>query len=211
MTVTRLNLSSDPFRNRALPWTVAIAVTIVSFLFLVFIAKWTIQIKAQAQTTEHEVAELRKQTDALTQKTAQIKIALTPDEQRTLKSAHTLVDRKRFSWARLFEDLEAALPGTVRVQRIAVKGVATEVDRTVADLELTVVSKNPATVTQLIQDMDREGIFHAELVSQNPKTGKGEPGAEYEMNVHYVPRSGASVPAGSNRPVDTASQNPKER
>lgn len=211
MTVTKLNLSSNPFRNRALPWTVAIAVTLVSFLFLVFIARGTIQINAQAQIAERDVAELKKQTEALTQKTEQIRVALTPDEQRTLKSAHTLVDRKRFSWARLFEDLEAALPGTVRVQRIAVKGVANEGDRTVADLDLTVVSKNPSTVTQLIQDMDREGIFHAELMSQNPKTSKGEGGAEYEMNVHYVPRSGASVPARSNRPVDTATDNAKER
>jgi len=210
MTVTKLNLSSSPFRNRALPWTVAIAVTLVSFLFLVFIAKWTIQIDAQAQTAERDVAELKKQTEALTRKTDQIRVALTPDEQRILKSAHTLVDRKRFSWARLFEDLEAALPGTVRVQRIAVKGVATEGDRTVADLDLTVVSKNPSTVTQLIQDMDREGIFQAELMAQNPKSGKGEGGAEYEMNVHYVPRSGASIPAAS-RPVDTATENAKER
>ncbi len=211
MAVTKLNLSSNPFRNRALPWTVAIAVTVVSFLVLVLIAKSTIQISAQAQAAERDVAALQKQTQDLTRKTEQIKVALTPDEQRTLKSAHTLVDRKRFSWARLFEDLENALPGTVRVQRIAVKGVANDGDRTVADLDLTVVSKNPSVVTQMIQDMDREGIFHAELISENPKTGKAEGGAEYEMSVHYVPRSGVSVQARSNRLVDTATENGKAK
>lgn len=193
MSVTNLNLSSNPFRNRALPWSVAISVTVVSFIALVFIARWTSQTNAQTQIAERDVVQLKKQTEDLSQKIGKIKIALNPDEQRTLKSAHTLVDRKRFSWARLFEDLESALPGTVRVQRIAVKGVAAEGDRTVADLDLTVVSKNPSTITQMIQDMDREGIFHAELVSQNVQRGKDSGGAEYEMSVHYVPRSSVST------------------
>jgi len=189
MAVTNLNLSSNPFRNRGLPWTIAIGVTVVSFVVLVFIARWTMETNAQTQVAERDVVQLRKQTDDLNAKIVQIKTTLAPEEQRTLKSAHTLVDRKRFSWARLFEDLEAALPGTVRVQRIAVKGVATEADRTVADLDLTVVSKNPTIITQMIQDMDREGTFHAELVSQNVQRGKDAGGgAEYEMNVHYVPR-----------------------
>ncbi len=185
--------------------------TLASFLFLVFIAKWTIQTNAQAQTVEREVADLRKQTRDLNQRTAQIKVALTPEDQRTLKSAHTLVDRKRFSWSRLFADLEAALPGAVRVQRIAVKGVASEGDRAVADLDLTVACKNPSTITQMIQDMDREGIFHAELISQNLQRGKDEGGAEYEMNVHYIPRASVSVEAGSNPPVDTARSSGKEK
>src|SRR5213593_3040879 len=199
MTVTKLNLSSHPFRNRALPWSVAIALTLVSFLFLVFVAKWTIQTNAQTRATEREVAGLRKQTQDLNERTEKIKVTLAPEDQRTLKSAHTLIDRKRFSWSRLFADLEVALPGTVRVQRIAVNGVATEGDRTVADLDLTVACKNPSTITQMIQDMDREGIFHAELRSQNLQRGKDETGAEYEMNVHYVPRTGVSIEAGSNR------------
>ena len=209
MTVTKLNLSSHPYRNRALPWSVAIALTLVSFLFLVFVAKWTIQTNAQTRATEREVAGLRKQTQDLNERTEKIKVTLAPEDQRTLKSAHTLIDRKRFSWSRLFADLEVALPGTVRVQRIAVNGVATEGDRTVADLDLTVACKNPSTITQMIQDMDREGIFHAELRSQNLQRGKDETGAEYEMNVHYVPRTGVSIEAGSNRPVDTATSSGK--
>jgi Tfp pilus assembly protein PilN len=209
MTVTKLNLSSHPFRNRALPWSVAIVLTLVSFLFLVFIAKWTIQTNAQTQATEREVAELQKQTADLSQRAAQIKVALAPEDQRTLRSAHTLIDRKRFSWSRLFADLESALPGNVRVQRIAVNGVATEGDRTVADLDLTVACKNPSAITQMIQDMDREGVFHTELRSTNPRRGKDETGDEYEMNVHYVPRTGVSIEAGSNRPVDTATSGGK--
>jgi len=106
------------------------------------------------------------------------------------------VDRKHFSWSRLFADLESALPGSVRVKRIAVRGVATRNDQTLAELELTVVAKSPANITDMIADMDRAGIFQAELRSQNLQRGRGETGAEYELFVVYRPRAGSPV-AGS--------------
>ena len=204
----KLNLASNPFRNRALPWTVTAAVTFVSIVALFFIARSTVQTNAQAQTTKRDVAELQKQAEGLNKRSEEIRTALTPEQRRTLKSAQTLVDRKRFSWSRLFADLEAALPGSVRVARIVVKDVRAQDDRTVANLDLTVVSKNPATITQLIEDMERQGIFHAELTSQSLKRGKGESGAEYEMNVYYVPRAGAPIEPGerNNRPVDTTGE-----
>jgi Tfp pilus assembly protein PilN len=204
----KFNLASNPFRNRALPWTVTAVITLASIVALLFIARSTVQTNAQAQTAQRDVADLQKQAAALNQRAEAIKTALTPEQRRTLKSAHTLVDRKRFSWSRLFADLEAALPGTVRVARIAVKEVRAQDDRTVANLDLTVVSKNPAIITQLIEDMERQGIFHAELVSQNAQRGKGESGAEYEMNVYYVPRAGAPIEPSekNNRPVDTANE-----
>jgi Tfp pilus assembly protein PilN len=204
----KLNLASNPFRNRALPWTVTAAVTFVSIVALFFIARSTVQTNAKAETTKRDVAELQKQSEGLNKRSEEIRTALTPEQRRTLKSAQTLVDRKRFSWSRLFADLEAALPGTVRVARIVVKEVRAQDDRTVANLDMTVVSKNPATITQLIEDMERQGIFHAELTSQNLKRGKGESGAEYEMSVYYVPRAGAPIePAERNkRPVDTAGE-----
>jgi len=204
--ITRLNLSSRPFRNRALPWTVTAIVTLASIIGLILIARATIQTNAEAQIAQSDVADLRKRNDALVHKAEAIKVALTPEQQHALKSAHSLVDRKRFSWSRLFADLESILPGKIRVARIAVKQVGTSGDRTVANLDLTVVSKDPATVTQMIDEMQRGGIFQAELVSQNLQRGRDEVGAEYEMNVRYTPPVSMSIDAGerNNRPVDTA-------
>ncbi len=205
--ITRLNLASHPFRNRMLPWSVTTIVTLFSIVSLLFIAKWTFDTNGKAQAATRDVAELRKQTEALNQRAEEIKTALTPEQQRSLKSAHVLVNRKQFSWSRLFADLENALPQDVRVTRIAVKEVGTQDDRPVANLDLVVASKSAAVVTQMIEDMERQGIFHAELVSQNLERGKDVGGAEYEMNVHYVPRAGAPI-ASENRnlPVDTASE-----
>ena len=205
---TKLNLSSNPFRNRALPWTVTGIITVFSIIALIFIAQKTFQKNAQAQAIARDVAQLRKQSDALNKQAEETRQALTPEQQRDLKSAHAIVDRKQFSWSRLFADLEAALPRDVRVQRIAVKEARSDGDRTVANLELVVASKSSTVVTEMIQNMEREGIFHAELTAQNPQRGREESGAEYEMNVYYSPGRGASItPAERNaRPVDTASQ-----
>jgi hypothetical protein len=203
---TRLNLASQPFRNRALPWTVTTIITIGSIVALILIVRASFQTNAQAQSVEYDVRKMQTQADALRRRAEEVRSAFTPEQLRTLKAAHTLVDRKRFSWTLLLADLEAALPGGVRVARITVKDVGAQDDRTVADLDLTVVSKNPAIITEMISDMEREGVFHAELVSQNAQHGKGESGAEYEMNVHYVPRSGTAVEPSERRtrPVDTA-------
>jgi hypothetical protein len=68
----------------------------------------------------------------------------------------------------------------------------------VADLELTVISKDATTITKMISDMDAAGIFHAELKAQNLQKGRGEIGTEYVMNVRYVPRAGAPSTVGTS-------------
>jgi len=188
-------------------------VALASIVALLFIAQATFQTNKQAEAAEGEVAALRKEMAALNQKAREIESSLTPEQKRTLKSAHTLVDRKRFSWSRLFTDLEAALPGSVRVARIMVKEVGADGDRSVADLDLVVVSKSPTTITQMIKDMASEGVFRAELISQSLQRGRGETGEEYEMLVHYVPRAGAPIEAANRneRPVDTAGEGSKAR
>src|SRR5207247_10086253 len=107
----KLNLATNPFRDRALPWTVTTVITVVSIVLLLLIAKSTVQTNAQVQLTQQDIASLQKQTDELNQHAAAIKAALTPDQQRTLKSAHLLVDRKRFSWSRPFGALEQVTSG----------------------------------------------------------------------------------------------------
>jgi Tfp pilus assembly protein PilN len=196
-----------------LPWTVTGVVALVSIGALLYIARTTIRTNEQGQAAEREVIDLRKQMAALNQRAKEIESTLTPEQKRTLKSAHALVDRKRFSWSRLFTDLESALPGSVRVARITVKEVGADGDRTVADLDLVVVSKSAATITQMIKDMSSEGVFQPQLISQSLQRGRGETGEEYEMLVHYVPRSGAPIERATRneRPVDTAGEGTRGR
>jgi len=188
---TKLNLASKPFSNRSLPWAVTAIVIFISLISLVFIVRVTARAKAQAYALQNDINGLTRQEQQLREQVQAVKNSLTSEQLQTLAAAHTLVDRKRFSWSRLFSDLELALPGNVRVKRIAVRGVATRGDDTLAELELTVVAKTPSTITDMISVMDRAGIFHAELRSQNLQRGRGETGAEYELYVVYRPRAGS--------------------
>jgi Tfp pilus assembly protein PilN len=193
---TKLNLASRPFSNRSLPWAVTAVVIVLSLISLVFIVKNTRQANGQAAAVQNDINVLGQREQGLRKQANAVKNSFTPEQLQTLTSAHILVDRKRFSWSRLFADLESALPGNVRVKRIAVRGVTTRGDETLAELELTVVAKNPTVVTEMISEMDRAGVMQAELRSQNLQRGRGESGAEYELYVVYRPRPGA--------PTDTA-------
>jgi Tfp pilus assembly protein PilN len=188
---TKLNLASKPFTNHSFPWVVTALIITVSLISLVFIVQGTRRANAQAHAVQNDINNLNKQELSLRQQAQAVKNSLTTEQLQTLGAAHTLVDRKHFSWSRLFADLEAALPGTVRVKRIAVRGVTRRGDETLAELELAVVAKSPATVTEMIAEMDRAGIFHAQLLSQTIQRGRGETGAEYELSVLYRPRAGS--------------------
>jgi|SRR5882672_10721554 len=188
---TKLNLASKPFSNRSLPWAVTTVVILISLVGLILIVRATARARAQAYAVQNDINNLSQQEHELRQKAEAVKNSLTYEQQQNLADAHTLVDRKLFSWSRLFADLEQALPGSVRVKRIAVSGVATRGNETLAELELTVVAKTPNTVTDMIADMERVGIFQAQLRSQNLQRGRGESGSEYDLDVVYRPRAGS--------------------
>jgi Tfp pilus assembly protein PilN len=190
---TKVNLASKPFSNRSLPWAVTAIVIFVSLIALVVIVRANTKARAQAYVVQNELNKLKQQEQQLRAQVQDVKNSLTADQLQTLAAAHTLLDRKRFSWSRLFSDLELALPGNVRVKSIAVRGVATRGDATLAELELTVVANSPAIVTDMIAEMDRVGIFRAELISQTLQRGRGQSGAEYELKVVYQPRAGSPV------------------
>jgi Tfp pilus assembly protein PilN len=201
---TKLNLASKPFTNRALPWIVSAAIIFLSLVSLVFILNAANRANTQASAVQKDINELGQQEIALRKQAEAVRQSLTTEQKQSLAAAHALVDRKQFSWSRLFADLESALPGNVRVKRIAVRGVSTQGSQTLAELELAVVAKTPNVVTEMIAGMDRGGIFRAELRSQNLQRGRGEAGSEYELFVIYMPRAGAPT---ATSPIASAAPN----
>jgi Tfp pilus assembly protein PilN len=202
-----LNLASQPFRNLAFPWTITALITIVSLLALVFIISRTNQTNRQAAVVANDVNTLNSQAGALKKRAEEVRAALTPEQRQLRDAAEVLVERKRFSWSRLFADLEASLPSNVRVTRISVRDVASRGGQTSAELELSVVSKDPNDVTDMIADMSRTGIFEANLTAQNLQKGRNETGTESILRVLYKPRAGAPISsprASSNIAATTA-------
>lgn len=201
--ISKLNLASKPFNNRSLPWTVITLVVFLSLVAFVFIIRATEQARAQANAVNTDIITLKGQEEGLRKQAEAIKSSLTSGQLQTLGAAHELIDRKHFSWSRLFSDLEGALPGNVRVTRISVRDVSARGDQTIAELEMTVASKLSTAITAMLGDMDRAGIFQAEIRSQNAQKGRGESGMEYELYVLYRPRPG--VPLAEARTATVAS------
>ncbi|HYY43207.1 MAG TPA: hypothetical protein VE775_10785, partial [Pyrinomonadaceae bacterium] len=100
---------------------------------------------------------------------------------------------------------EGTLPATVRVARIAVRDTRQVNGQTRAELELTVVGRTPADITRMIGEMARAGIFSANLLTQQPRTAKGEPGVEATLRVYYTPSAGGPVkPQADETPTRVA-------
>lgn len=208
---TKLNLAARPFSNRFLPWALSILTIFIAMVALVFIIRATSSANAQSQVVQSDIRKLDQQVQDFKNQTDKLKQQLTPEQQQTLTATHLLVDRKGFSWSRLLADLESALPGNVRVTRISVRDVATRGEATLAELDLTVVSQAPSTVTDMIADMQRVGIFQAELRNQNLQKGRGADGTEYELNVLYRPRAGAPTHAAKPQDLASVEQSPQNR
>jgi Tfp pilus assembly protein PilN len=187
--IARLNLASDPFRNRTLPWTIAVAVSAVSLIALVLILAEYRRVSAEADSTERQVQAMRAERKGLEKQAEEIRQTIPPEQRQTLEAAHALVSRKGFSWSQLFSDLEDFLPTSVRVSRINVREVTQVGDQTRADLDLTVVGRTPTDVTGMINEMNRAGTFSAVPLTENQKSGKGEAGYEWVLRVSYVQRS----------------------
>ena len=187
--IAKLNLASTPFRNRTLPWTVAVVVSAVSLVALVYFFSESSKARAEADVAEQQVVRLRAEKVGLEEKARQITQEIPEEERATLRAAHEIVDRKTFSWSQLFADLEQSLPSSVRVSRINVRDVTQRGGQTRAELDMAVVGRTPTDVTGMIAEMGRAGTFSAVPLTENQRSGKGESGYEWTLRVSYVQRA----------------------
>lgn len=187
-----LNLASKPFSNRLLPWVLTAVILFISVAGLVVVIQLTTSINRDVASRSAAVNKMKQEEQLLITKGEELKRQFSIDKQQALQAAHQLVDRKGFSWSRLFADLEDAVPDNVRVSRIAVRDITRQGDQTVAELDLAVFSKTSTNVLQMMSDMNKSGIFDAKLVNQNLQKGRGESGSEFELVVVYRPRHGVA-------------------
>jgi Tfp pilus assembly protein PilN len=201
--IGNLNLATQPFRNRALPWTVAIVIALFSITALALtLSQWR-TTHARTAMIEADVIAQRAQAEELRKQAGEINESLTDAQRLSLDAAHLIVDRKNFSWSRLFADLETTLPQGVRVSRITVRDINGSGAHVRAELELAVVARSPADVTGMLGEMANSGIFSADLLTQTPAP-KGEAGIEATLRVRYAP---ASRPASNGAKDNTAALN----
>jgi Tfp pilus assembly protein PilN len=202
--IEKLNLSSSPFRNRTLPWLLSLCFLVVSGIGAIW--SYTIWSAAQKEVELVKDSMVQMETDLkdLTTKGEQVQQQLTPEQRQSLVASHKLVARKDFSWSNLFADVESLLPPSVSVSRINVLDVIKEPNgATKAELEFAVLSRDSASVINMIDRMNSSGMFQAELRGQDLQKSEAITFTEYSIRMIYLPRSG--VPIGS--PQDTVASN----
>ena len=94
--ITKLNLASQPFRNRTLPY-------LISLLLLAFavggavlsFAIWR-DAAAQNEIAKADIARMNTDLQALKDKGVLVQQALTPEQEALLIAAHKLVANKSF-------------------------------------------------------------------------------------------------------------------
>lgn len=169
-------------------------------------------VSSRASKAEKELIPLREEKKRLDEQAKQIREGLTNEQRQVLAAGHSLINRKLFSWSRLFIELEAILPNNVKVTRIDVRNVFVRDGRMIADLEFAVMSKSDTAVTNMIAEMDRTGVFQTELTGQDLRKENNSTVMEWTMRVIYMPRVGVPIgDANKNTTQSLTANNGGER
>ena len=197
--INKLNLSSQPFRNRTLPYLLALLLLAFAVAGAVLSFARLRRTTSDNELAKTDIVRMNADLQVLKDQGALVQQALTPEQSAILIAAHKLVANKSFGWSRLFADLESLLPGSVSVSRITIENVYQDGDQTRAELEFAVLSRDYPGVMTMIEKMNNSGIFQAELRGQDLQKTDSITYTEYTLRLIYTPRSGYS-----NAPSDVA-------
>ena len=188
--ITKLNLASKPFRNRSLPYMISLILLALAVAGAVLSFAKLSDINKQNEIAKTNIAEMQAEVQSLKGKGEKVQQQLSPEQRNLLVAAHKLVANKSFGWSRLFADLESLLPGSVSVSRISVQDIYKDGDKTRADLEFGVLSRDYQSVVTMIDNMNGSGIFQAELRGQDLQKTERSTYTEYTLRLIYTPRGG---------------------
>jgi Tfp pilus assembly protein PilN len=185
--ITKLNLASRPFRNRTLPYLIALLLlgfsvggAILCFAQLRDIAERNELAKSNTEEIELKLKDLNTKGELVQQE-------LTPEQRALLVGAHKLVANKSFGWSRLFSDLEQVMPSNVSASRISVENIFKDGDRVKAELDFAVLCRDYQGVAAMIDNMNNSGVFKAELRGQDRQETERLTYTEYTLHLIYTP------------------------
>lgn len=191
--ITKLNLSTHPFRNRVLPYLCAGLLLVMSAFGGVYCLVKLNENKDKNDLLAKAVLERQAEIQKLKGEGEKVQQLLSPEQKALLAASHKLVANKTFGWSRLFADLESVLPGSVSASRISIENIYQDGDRIKAELELAVLSRDYPAVMVMIEKMNNSGLFLAELRGQDLQKNERITFTEYTFRLIYTPGYGYST------------------
>lgn len=204
--ITKLNLASRPFRNRTLPYLLALVLLAFSVGGAILCFAKLNTIHEDNELAKTRIVEIEAELKELNDKGIKVQQDLPPDKRANLIAAHKLVANKSFGWSKLFSDLEGVLPGSVSASRISVENIFKDGDRVKAELDFAVLSRDYQSVAVMIDNMNNSGVFKAELRGQDRQETERLTYTEYTLHLIYTPYY--SLPTAPTNPSDLALEQP---
>lgn len=196
--ITKLNLASRPFRNRTLPYLIALLLLVFSVGGAVLCFAKVSDIRKQNEIAKKQIEGMDTELKELNNKGELVQRELTPEQRALLIGAHKLVANKSFGWSLLFADLERVLPGGVSASRISVENIFKDGDRIKAELNFAVLSRDYQSVAVMIDNMNNSGVFKAELRGQDLQKTERLTYTEYTLHLIYTPNY--TLPTANREP-----------
>lgn len=188
--ITKLNLATNPFRNRNLPYILALLLLAITVAGALLAIERVRDNNSKIELTKENIARMDGEIKRLRGEGEKASQELSPDQKAILVASHKLVASKSFGWSRLFADLEAVLPGSVSASRIEVQNIYKDGERIKAELEFSVLSRDYPAVMEMIGRMNNSGIFQAELRGQDLQKNERITFTEYTLRLIYSPAYG---------------------
>lgn len=196
--INKLNLASRPFRNRTLPYLLALLLLSFSVGGAVLCFAKLNNIGNENKLIADDIKQMEGELSVLNQKGQDVQQELSPEQRALLVGAHKLVANKSFGWSKLFSDLEGVLPNSVSASRISVENIFKDGDRVRAELDFAVLSRDYQSVAVMIDNMNNSGVFKAELRGQDLQKTDRLTYTEYTLHLIYTPYY--SAPATTQDP-----------
>jgi Tfp pilus assembly protein PilN len=193
--ITKLNLSSNPFRNRTTPYLISLVMISIAGLAAIFFLAKMNGNRELNKTIVSNIEQMDSEVNRLKGEGEKVQQQLTPQQRELLVASHKLVANKSFGWSRLFADLESVLPGSVSASRISVENVYKDGDQVKAELDFAVLSGDYPAVMSMIDKMNNSGLFKAELRGQDRQKTERMVYTEYSLHLIYTQSYAVSVPA----------------
>lgn len=184
MRPIHLNLAARPYRDYRPIYAVVIATSIlIAFLMLNNLDTYVRYVR-DTRTTRNEITSIQAQiqqehrrAEAATRDTSTIDLLSLSKEA---KFVNTQLAQRAFSWSELLDQLEAVLPGNVRINSISPQFA----DNGLVHLSLSCEGKSPDTLLTTINRLQRDPHFSNPFPTNQESTPSGY---RFGLGVDYRP------------------------
>ncbi len=183
-----INLATHPYEDAREFWARwGLGVGLLGVLTLVLITL-AVHGWVKAGRDRQSIRHLQQQIEEKDRERAQAQAFLELEINRSTRDQsqflNGLIQRKAFSWTRVFEDLERVMPTSLHV--VSLKPELN--DQNQLELEMKVAGDNRAAAIELVHRMEGSTHFQgAQLTSENTDSGTGGTGVAAVIVAVYVP------------------------